>query len=50
MHTRYPSQSIRNAERWVGGGAYAHIFHGGALLFGNAYVVSEKERAGEATH
>lgn len=43
---RYPSQSIRNAERWVGGGAYAHVLQGGAVLFGSAYVVSEKERAG----
>jgi tetratricopeptide (TPR) repeat protein len=43
---RYPGQSVRNAERWVGGAAYAHALRTGEILFASAYVASEKERAG----
>lgn len=47
---RYPTQSVRNADRWVGGGAYAHAFRGGEVVYGSVYAVSEQERAAAVPH
>lgn len=42
----YPSQEIRNADRYIGGGGYAHAFGRGALItYLGAYGGTEKERA-----
>jgi tetratricopeptide (TPR) repeat protein len=47
---RYPTQSIRDADRWVGGAAYAHAFRGGEVVYGGVYLVSELERAAGVPH
>ena len=47
---RYASQSIRNAERWVGGAAYAHALRTGEIVFASAYLASEQERASNMQH
>ena len=47
---RYPGQSIRDADRWVVGGAYAHAFRSGAVLYAGAYLGTEREKAGGVPH
>lgn len=47
---RYATQSIRNADRWLGGAAYAHALRSGEILFASAYLVSEQERASNVPH
>ena len=37
----YPTQKVRDADRWVAGGAYAHGFRGGEVVYVSAYGVSE---------
>ncbi|MEI7431386.1 MAG: surface lipoprotein assembly modifier [Betaproteobacteria bacterium] len=44
---RYQTQQIRNAERWVAGGAFAHAYRGGEVVYASAYLVNERQR--EAT-
>lgn len=41
---RYENQSVRDADRWVYGGAYAHALKTGEILFGGVYGVQEKEK------
>ena len=43
---RYQGQSVRNADRWVAGGAYAHAYRGGEVVFASAYWVNEKPHEG----
>ncbi len=43
---RYQTQLIRNAERWVAGGAFAHAYTGGQVVFASAYLVNERPRNG----
>lgn len=38
----YIVQSIRDADRWVGGAAYAHMWRDGVVGFGSIYLVEEK--------
>lgn len=38
----YVVQTIRDADRWVGGGAFAHLWRDGVVGFGSIYLVKEK--------
>ncbi len=38
----YVVQTIRDANRWVGGAAYAHMLKDGVVGFGSVYLVKEK--------
>ncbi len=38
----YPRQEIRDADRWVLGGAYAHMWRDGAVGFASLYAVTER--------
>ena len=40
----YPGQSVRNADRWVFGAAYAQALRDASVLFASAYGVSEQPR------
>jgi len=46
----YPGQRVRDAERWVVGGAYAHAFREGSVAYGGAYLGTEQEKAGNVPH
>ena len=46
----YPNQSVRDANRTVLGGTYAHLFQNGYLAFGGLYLGSEKEKAAGVPH
>ena len=41
----YNTQEIRDADRWVGGAAYAHMWRDGAVGFGSAYLLKEKPQS-----
>jgi hypothetical protein len=41
----YVVQTIRDADRWVGGAAYAHLWRDGVVGFGSIYLVKEKPQA-----
>lgn len=41
----YTSQSIRDADRWVFGGGYAHALRDATLLFGSLYAVQEDNQS-----
>ncbi len=41
----YPTQAVRDADRTVLGSSYAYAFRNGLLVFGGAYLGSEKEDA-----
>ncbi|MDP3540683.1 MAG: surface lipoprotein assembly modifier [Azonexus sp.] len=41
----YVVQTIRDADRWVGGAAYAHMWRDGVVGFGSIYLVKEKPQA-----
>lgn len=41
---RYVSQTVRNAERWVLGGGYAHALRDGSIGFLSVYAVAEDVR------
>lgn len=43
----YDEQKIRDADRWVVGGAYAHALQGGEVLFASLYRADEKEKAAD---
>ena len=43
---RYQTQAVRNAERWLAGGAFAHAYRGGQVAFASAYLVNESPRNG----
>ena len=43
---RYQTQPVRDAERWVAGGAFAHAYRGGEVVYASAYGVSERPRDG----
>lgn len=47
---RYPTQSLRDADRTVLGTSYAHAFRDGSVVFGGGYGGYEKERAGGFPH
>jgi len=47
---RYDDQKIRDAQRWVGGGAYAHLWRDGAMVFASLYGVSEKPKREDADY
>lgn len=38
----YIVQTVRDADRWVGGAAYAHLWRDGVVGFGSLYLVNEK--------
>lgn len=38
----YIVQTVRDADRWVGGAAYAHMWRDGVVAFGSIYLVKEK--------
>ncbi|MEI7430983.1 MAG: surface lipoprotein assembly modifier [Betaproteobacteria bacterium] len=40
----YPTQTVRNAERWVAGSAFAHAYRGGEVVFASAYLLNERQR------
>ena len=42
---KYQNQSVRDADRWVVGAAFAHAFRGGEVAYGSLYGVSEKPQA-----
>ena len=42
----YSTQEIRDADRRLGGLAYAHMWHEGVVGFASAYLVTEKPQAG----
>ncbi len=46
----YPAQDLRNADRWVAGGAYAHGFGNGLTAFAGAYAGTERERSDAVPH
>jgi hypothetical protein len=41
---KYPGQSLRDADRTVIGGSYAHALRNGLLVYGGAYIGTEKEK------
>ncbi len=41
---RYIVQTIRDADRWVGGAAYAHMWRDGVVGYGSIYLASEKSQ------
>ena len=41
---RYQTLSVRNAERWMAGGALAHAYRGGEVVFASAYAAFERPR------
>ncbi len=43
---RYQTMQIRDAERWVAGGAFAHAYRGGEIVYAGAYLVKERPRSG----
>jgi tetratricopeptide (TPR) repeat protein len=43
----YIGQSIRDADRWVVGGGYAHALRDGTLLFGSLYLVEENTQSSD---
>lgn len=42
---QYLTQSVRDADRWVAGAAYAHMWRDSAVAYASAYLVSEKAHA-----
>lgn len=44
---RYQTQPVRDAERWVAGGAFAHAYRGGEVAYASAYWVGERPRDGD---
>jgi hypothetical protein len=41
---KYTTQSVRDAERWVGGVGYAHALRDGTIGFASAYLLKEDVR------
>lgn len=41
----YLTQDVRDADRWVGGAAYAHLWRDGALGYVSAYLLRERPQA-----
>jgi tetratricopeptide (TPR) repeat protein len=41
----YETQASRDADRWVAGAAYAHMWRDGAVGYASAYLVKEKPQA-----
>lgn len=44
---RYQSQSVRNAQRWVLGAAFAHAYRSGAVSWLSVYGLDESPRDGD---
>jgi tetratricopeptide (TPR) repeat protein len=38
----YQTQEVRDADRWVVGGAFAHAYRGGEVAFASAYLANER--------
>lgn len=38
----YPTQEVRDADRWVAGASYAHLYREGIMAFASAYFVQER--------
>jgi tetratricopeptide (TPR) repeat protein len=38
---QYPSQDVRDANRWVAGASYAHLYREGIMAFASTYLVQE---------
>lgn len=38
----YPTQDTRDADRWVAGASYAHLYREGVMAFASAYFVQER--------
>lgn len=47
---RYPTQSLRNARRTVGGTSYVHILRNGSLYYAGAYAGQEDPRASDVAN
>jgi outer membrane protein len=47
---QYLTQSVRDADRWVAGAAYAHMWRESAVGYVSAYLVSEKPHAGNVDY
>lgn len=41
----YLTQDVRDADRWVGGAAYAHLWRDNAVGYASVYLVNEKPQA-----
>lgn len=46
---RYQTQPVRNAERWVAGGAFAHAYRGGEVAYASVYWANERPRDGDVS-
>lgn len=46
----YPQQTLRDADRNVIGGSYAHLFRSGLLAYAGLYFGREKERSSGVAH
>jgi hypothetical protein len=44
---QYPSLDSRDADRWVGGASYAHLYRDGIMAFASAYLVGERPQHGQ---
>jgi len=43
---QYPAQDVRDANRWVGGASYAHLYRDGVMVYASAYLVTERPQHG----
>lgn len=41
---RYATQGLRNADRWVAGASYAHLYRDGVVAFASLYYAGERPR------
>lgn len=46
----YLTQDVRDADRWVAGAAYAHLWRDNAVGYASAYYVGEKPQAHNVEH
>lgn len=44
---QYPTLDSRDANRWVGGVSYAHLYRDGIMAFASAYLVGERPQHGQ---
>jgi len=44
---QYRDEEVRDANRWVGGLSYAHLYREGIMAFASAYLVGERPQHGQ---
>jgi outer membrane protein len=44
---QYRNEDVRDANRWVGGLSYAHLYRDGIMAFASAYLVGERPQHGQ---